>query len=105
MLRPQSISELWIFFADPWHKNRHRKRRLVNRVMSRTSMRFFRAYSSTAASFSKLPRFLKLYPLIVILLRGCVVPTGVHHGAHDSAAILLPGEQAPASTPRRVILR
>jgi tRNA (guanine-N7-)-methyltransferase len=30
MLRPQSIAELWIFFADPWHKNRHHKRRLVN---------------------------------------------------------------------------
>ena len=34
MLRPQSISELWIFFADPWHKNRHRKRRLVNRAFA-----------------------------------------------------------------------
>jgi len=30
MLRPQSVAELWIFFADPWHKNRHHKRRLVN---------------------------------------------------------------------------
>ena len=30
MLRRQSVAELWIFFADPWHKNRHRKRRLVN---------------------------------------------------------------------------
>ncbi|MEO8518486.1 MAG: tRNA (guanosine(46)-N7)-methyltransferase TrmB [Dermatophilaceae bacterium] len=29
MLKPLSVSELWIFFADPWHKNRHRKRRLV----------------------------------------------------------------------------
>jgi tRNA (guanine-N7-)-methyltransferase len=30
MLRPQSVAELWIFFADPWHKSRHHKRRLVN---------------------------------------------------------------------------
>ena len=30
MLRPESVAELWIFFADPWHKNRHHKRRLVN---------------------------------------------------------------------------
>jgi tRNA (guanine-N7-)-methyltransferase len=30
MLRPQSVAELWIFFADPWHKVRHHKRRLVN---------------------------------------------------------------------------
>jgi tRNA (guanine-N7-)-methyltransferase len=30
MLKPLSVAELWIFFADPWHKNRHRKRRLVN---------------------------------------------------------------------------
>jgi len=25
-----SAAEIWVFFADPWHKNRHRKRRLVN---------------------------------------------------------------------------
>ena len=30
MLKRQSVAELWIFFADPWHKNRHHKRRLVN---------------------------------------------------------------------------
>ena len=30
MLRPLSVAELWIFFADPWHKVRHHKRRLVN---------------------------------------------------------------------------
>ena len=30
LLRPQSVAELWIFFADPWHKARHHKRRLVN---------------------------------------------------------------------------
>ena len=26
-----SISELWTFFADPWHKKRHHKRRLIDR--------------------------------------------------------------------------
>lgn len=25
-----SVAELWTFFADPWHKTRHHKRRLVN---------------------------------------------------------------------------
>ena len=59
-------------------------------------MRFLRAYSSTAASLSKLPRFLKLYPLIVILLvvsRAVVVDPGAHDGtpipvaAEDPAAI------------------
>jgi tRNA (guanine-N7-)-methyltransferase len=25
-----SITELWTFFPDPWHKSRHHKRRLVN---------------------------------------------------------------------------
>ena len=25
-----SVSELWLFFADPWHKTRHHKRRLVS---------------------------------------------------------------------------
>ncbi|HEX7538365.1 MAG TPA: tRNA (guanosine(46)-N7)-methyltransferase TrmB [Dermatophilaceae bacterium] len=30
MLGRESVAELWVFFADPWHKNRHHKRRLVN---------------------------------------------------------------------------
>jgi len=30
MLVPASVAEMWVFFADPWHKNRHHKRRLVN---------------------------------------------------------------------------
>jgi tRNA (guanine-N7-)-methyltransferase len=34
MLGPESIAELWIFFPDPWHKNRHHKRRLVNRAFA-----------------------------------------------------------------------
>ena len=25
-----SLAELWTFFPDPWHKTRHRKRRMVN---------------------------------------------------------------------------
>ncbi|MHA7141087.1 MULTISPECIES: tRNA (guanosine(46)-N7)-methyltransferase TrmB [unclassified Arthrobacter] len=29
MLPEGSVSELWVFFPDPWHKTRHRKRRLV----------------------------------------------------------------------------
>jgi tRNA (guanine-N7-)-methyltransferase len=30
MLEQGSVTEIWVFFADPWHKNRHHKRRLVN---------------------------------------------------------------------------
>lgn len=30
LFAPASISELWLFFADPWHKVRHHKRRLVS---------------------------------------------------------------------------
>ena len=30
MLAGGSAAEIWVFFADPWHKNRHHKRRLVN---------------------------------------------------------------------------
>ena len=30
MLGQRSVAEIWVFFADPWHKNRHHKRRLVN---------------------------------------------------------------------------
>lgn len=29
LLPPDSITELWTFFPDPWHKSRHHKRRLV----------------------------------------------------------------------------
>lgn len=30
LFAPGSISELWTFFPDPWHKARHNKRRLVS---------------------------------------------------------------------------
>lgn len=30
VLAPGSIAELWTFFPDPWHKKKHRKRRLVD---------------------------------------------------------------------------
>ena len=30
MVGRQSVAEIWVFFADPWHKVRHHKRRLVN---------------------------------------------------------------------------
>lgn len=30
LFAPGSITELWLFFADPWHKARHHKRRLVS---------------------------------------------------------------------------
>ncbi|WP_375384998.1 tRNA (guanosine(46)-N7)-methyltransferase TrmB [uncultured Microbacterium sp.] len=29
LLPPASLHELWVFFPDPWHKNKHNKRRLV----------------------------------------------------------------------------
>lgn len=34
MLGRASVAEIWVFFADPWHKNRHHKRRLVNPVFA-----------------------------------------------------------------------
>jgi tRNA (guanine-N7-)-methyltransferase len=30
MLVDASVDKIWVFFADPWHKLRHHKRRLVN---------------------------------------------------------------------------
>jgi tRNA (guanine-N7-)-methyltransferase len=30
MLSGESVDEIWVFFADPWHKLRHHKRRMVN---------------------------------------------------------------------------
>ncbi len=32
LLGPGSISELWTFFPDPWHKKKHNKRRFVTRA-------------------------------------------------------------------------
>lgn len=34
LFEPGSVTELWTFFADPWHKTRHHKRRLVNPTFS-----------------------------------------------------------------------
>lgn len=31
---PDTLAEVWTFFADPWHKTRHHKRRLVNPAFS-----------------------------------------------------------------------
>ena len=30
LIAPNSVSELWTFYPDPWHKKRHHKRRLIN---------------------------------------------------------------------------
>ena len=30
LLPEHSVSELWVFFPDPWHKSKHHKRRLIN---------------------------------------------------------------------------
>lgn len=35
LIEPASLAELWTFFADPWHKARHHKRRLVNPALAR----------------------------------------------------------------------
>ena len=39
MLPEGSVSELWVFFPDPWHKTRHRKRRLVKADFAETAAR------------------------------------------------------------------
>lgn len=30
LFEPESLAEIWTFFADPWHKTRHHKRRLIS---------------------------------------------------------------------------
>ena len=35
LLAPASVTELWTFFPDPWHKKKHNKRRLVNPSFAR----------------------------------------------------------------------
>ena len=37
LLPPASLDELWIFFPDPWHKNKHNKRRLVTPEFAATA--------------------------------------------------------------------
>ena len=37
LLPPASLTELWIFFPDPWHKNKHNKRRLVTPEFAATA--------------------------------------------------------------------
>lgn len=39
LLPPSSVTELWIFFPDPWHKSRHVKRRLVTDEFARVAAR------------------------------------------------------------------
>ena len=39
MLEPASVSELWVFFPDPWHKTRHHKRRLVSPAFAELAAR------------------------------------------------------------------
>ena len=34
-----SVAELWVFFPDPWHKNKHNKRRLVTEEFADTAAR------------------------------------------------------------------
>ncbi|MGH3354198.1 MAG: tRNA (guanosine(46)-N7)-methyltransferase TrmB [Nocardioides sp.] len=35
LVAPGSVSEVWTFFPDPWHKTRHHKRRLVSPANAR----------------------------------------------------------------------
>lgn len=39
MLPAGSVSELWVFFPDPWHKSRHHKRRLIQPVFAELAAR------------------------------------------------------------------
>ncbi|MGA4508946.1 tRNA (guanosine(46)-N7)-methyltransferase TrmB [Propionibacteriaceae bacterium G1746] len=39
LFEPGQVVELWTFFADPWHKARHHKRRLVNDDLAATVVR------------------------------------------------------------------
>ena len=39
LFHPGQVVELWTFFADPWHKSRHHKRRLVSNELAATVAR------------------------------------------------------------------
>lgn len=42
LLPPAAVSQLWVFFPDPWHKKRHTKRRLVQPEFAETAARALR---------------------------------------------------------------
>ncbi|MBN9172823.1 MAG: tRNA (guanosine(46)-N7)-methyltransferase TrmB, partial [Microbacterium sp.] len=42
LLPAASVSELWVFFPDPWHKKKHTKRRLVTADFARLAARALR---------------------------------------------------------------
>jgi tRNA (guanine-N7-)-methyltransferase len=42
LLPEASVSELWVFFPDPWHKKKHTKRRLVTPEFAATAARALR---------------------------------------------------------------
>ena len=39
LLPEASVTELWVFFPDPWHKNKHTKRRLVTEEFAQAAAR------------------------------------------------------------------
>ncbi len=39
LFAPGSLTEIWSFFADPWHKARHHKRRLINKQFAELAAR------------------------------------------------------------------
>ncbi len=42
LLPAASVDELWVFFPDPWHKNKHTKRRLVAPAFARIAAQAIR---------------------------------------------------------------
>lgn len=42
LLPEASVSELWVFFPDPWHKKKHTKRRLVTEAFAALAARALR---------------------------------------------------------------
>ncbi|WP_417562309.1 tRNA (guanosine(46)-N7)-methyltransferase TrmB [Microbacterium sp.] len=41
LLPAASVSEVWVFFPDPWHKKRHAKRRLITAEFAEIAARVF----------------------------------------------------------------
>lgn len=42
LLPEASVTELWVFFPDPWHKHKHTKRRLVTAPFAQSAVRSLR---------------------------------------------------------------
>lgn len=94
-----SVSELWVFFPDPWHKSRHHKRRLISSGFADLAARTLEPgglwrLATDWADYAEVMRqvvngsehFTNLHPAELVATNGTAGAGQGHVGAHRSAA-------------------